>query len=453
MLSTAVRAPTLTAFLVGLSCCVPPALGQTAPESRPSLLKNGGFEEVNPKTGAPVGWRPCDWSAPDQRVKISVVSDTTAPAEGKACGRIQSESAGGNLVLQQDVKRPGAGSYVLRLKCKAAPGKHAYASAVGIGAGENLVYKNTPRVKDSRRWTQQELAFETPPGVQYVRILLRGNGNAAFDDVSLILVGEGTGVGSGSVGDTRKEPSNAKALQQKNAMGVSTAVAEADKARKAKMAPEELAWEEILEKSLGPFYLPRYKEAKAKGRTTAWDYVKDDPNLLRVLLIGDSISRGYTVATRKVVAGKIKLHRAPANCGSTAVGLRNLDLWLGDGKWDLIHFNFGIHDQRTKPEDYAKRLEQITERLEATGAKLIFANSTPLPEGAEKYQHGACKRLNAVAAEIMERHNIPINDLYGAMLPVLDKYQNPGDCHFGGEGYVFMGDLVAKRILAELGIE
>jgi len=226
-----------------------------------------------------------------------------------------------------------------------------------------------------------------------------------------------------------------------------------DAERKAKMTAEELAWETLLEQNLGKFYLPRYKEAKAKGHETAWDYVKDDPKLPRVLLIGDSISRGYTVAVRKALAGKVNVHRAPANCGPTTAGLAKLPLWLGKGKWDLIHFNFGIHDQRSKPEDYAKRLEQIVTKLQATGAKLVFANSTPLPEGAEAYRHGACAELNEAAKEVMAKHGIPINDLYTALLPVLDKYQNPGDCHFRGDGYVFMGDIVAKRILRELNLE
>ena len=72
------------------------------------------------------------------------------------------------------------------------------------------------------------------------------------------------------------------------AMAVAASSAETypgDKERKAKMSPEELAWEKLLEQNLGSFYLPRYKEAKVKGRETAWDFVKDDPNLPRVLLI------------------------------------------------------------------------------------------------------------------------------------------------------------------------
>src|SRR5690606_1319408 len=111
------------------------------------------------------------------------------------------------------------------------------------------------------------------------------------------------------------------------------------------LSPEEQAWEQVLQENLGSFYLPLHKKDKVAGRSNAWDFVKDDPRLPRVLLIGDSVSRGYTAAVRKALAGKANVHRAPANCGPTSLGLNKLDVWLGSGKWDVIHFNFGIHDR------------------------------------------------------------------------------------------------------------
>ncbi len=40
---------------------------------------------------------------------------------------------------------------------------------------------------------------------------------------------------------------------------------------------------------------------------------------------------------------------------------------------------FGIHDRATQPADYEQRLESIVTRLQATGAKLIWASTTPIP--------------------------------------------------------------------------
>ena len=77
--------------------------------------------------------------------------------------------------------------------------------------------------------------------------------------------------------------------------------------------------------------------AQKKSPEPAFVEVKDDPALPRVLLIGDSISVGYTVAVREALAGKVNVHRPAANCGPTTRGLTHLDKWLGKGKWDVIH--------------------------------------------------------------------------------------------------------------------
>ncbi len=214
-----------------------------------------------------------------------------------------------------------------------------------------------------------------------------------------------------------------------------------------KLSPEEQAWEKVLQANLGDFYLSHHKEDKSKGLSTAWDYVKDDPKLPRVLIIGDSVSRGYTQATRKYLAGKANVHRAPENCGPTARGLAKLDVWLGDGHWDVIHFNFGIHDRNTPIPDYAKRLEEITKRLKATGAKIIWASTTPIPDDPSKQQIAASiVERNQVALGIMKANGVMIDDLYEKILPELVKYQRPKDVHFTEEVYDFFGKNVGACI-------
>jgi acyl-CoA thioesterase-1 len=76
----------------------------------------------------------------------------------------------------------------------------------------------------------------------------------------------------------------------------------------------------------------------------AYAQIVDDPRLPRVLLIGDFVSLGYTLSLRRDLAGTANLHRPAANCGSTKTGLRDLDKWLGGAKWDIIYFNWGLHD-------------------------------------------------------------------------------------------------------------
>src|SRR5262249_11906385 len=131
---------------------------------------------------------------------------------------------------------------------------------------------------------------------------------------------------------------------------------------------------------------PAAKQPARREPSPSLKPITDDPKLPRVLLIGDSSSVGYTLPVRANLAGKANVHRANANCGPTIRGLESLQAWLGDGKWDVIHFNFGLHDVRymddtkkkqVSPEDYEVNLTKIVEQLKKTGAKLIWCNTTP----------------------------------------------------------------------------
>lgn len=262
---------------------------------------------------------------------------------------------------------------------------------------------------------------------------------------SLFLV---SGISTSMAGPT--EPTNAEEAAAQKAQEE----AELDRqyeAWVATLSPEHQAWEEVLQENLGNFYLPLHKKDKVAGRANAWDHVEDDPALPRILLIGDSVSRAYTMTVRKELAGKANVHRAPANCGPTASGVKNLDAWLGNGEWDIIHFNFGIHDRKTPIEDYTARLEQIVERLKQTGATLYWASSTPIPDVPEKgYQSSSMVERNAAAADLMKEHGIPVDDLFSAITPHLAEWRRPQDVHYLEPGNVFLGEQVAGFLESRL---
>jgi acyl-CoA thioesterase-1 len=192
--------------------------------------------------------------------------------------------------------------------------------------------------------------------------------------------------------------------------------------------------------------------------------IEEDPGLPRVLLIGDSISVGYTLPVRKLLEGKANLLRIPVNGGPTSRGVEFLSEWLGTRKWDVIHFNWGLHDiKRLKDgkvdvsggwqvpaEQYEKNLEALVAKLEATGAKLIWGCTTPVPEGAGGRIPGDEIKANAIAERVMKRHGIPMDDLYAHVLPRLGQYQRPANVHFTPEGYDFLATRVAQSILDAL---
>ncbi|TWT31668.1 SGNH/GDSL hydrolase family protein [Blastopirellula retiformator] len=239
------------------------------------------------------------------------------------------------------------------------------------------------------------------------------------------------------------EPTNAEEAAAKKAREAAEIDAQYQ-AWIATLTPQQQAWEKTLQAELGGFYLPIHKKEKVKGRSNAWDFVADDPKLPRILLIGDSVSRAYTGTVRKQLDGIANVHRAPANCGPTATGLKKLDVWLDDGKWDVIHFNFGIHDRNTPLDDYKQRLTQLVERMKKTGAMVVWASTTPIPDvEAKKFTAQSIIDRNNVAAEVMKEQGVVTDDLYSAILPRLDELQLPEDVHFRGEGNTFLGKQVA----------
>ncbi len=147
--------------------------------------------------------------------------------------------------------------------------------------------------------------------------------------------------------------------------------------------------------------------------------IKDDPALPRVLLIGDSISIGYTLPTRALLAGEVNVHRPPVNCGNTTYCLRDIDKWLGSGRWDVIHFNFGIHDikcpkrdgvNKTRLARYEKNLRGIVGRLKKTGAALIWCSTTQSPEAVCGAPAEDFVTYNSAAKKVMAENGVQIND-------------------------------------------
>ncbi len=216
--------------------------------------------------------------------------------------------------------------------------------------------------------------------------------------------------------------------------------------------------------------LAQAPEADPQG---PWDSPLD-PKLPNVLLIGDSISIGYTRAVRRILEGEANVQRplnerrdGPSNCGPTPRGLESLTEWLGDAKWDVINLNWGLHDlcyrnptgqnqgsrdkvngkQAVPVEEYKRNLEELVGQLEKTGAKLIWASTTVVPEGEVGRVVGDDVKYNEAAAEVMARHGIPTDDLYAVTKEFSpDLFIGPGNVHFTREGYERLAESVVRSV-------
>jgi hypothetical protein len=195
------------------------------------------------------------------------------------------------------------------------------------------------------------------------------------------------------------------------------------------------------------------------------------PGLPRVLLIGDSLSMGYTEPTRKLLKGRANVHCIPESGESTRLGLVKIDGWLGAENWDVIHFNWGLHDVcyrnpsvegsydhdkangalTSTPEQYAENLRRLVGILKTSGAILIWASTTPVPEGEAGRVKGNEVRYNAIAEKVMKEEGVAINDLHSYVLPRMGNFQVlPGNVHFTEEGSAWLARAVAASILEAL---
>lgn len=223
-------------------------------------------------------------------------------------------------------------------------------------------------------------------------------------------------------------------------------------------------------------------ERSQVSRQTVWECVPH-PGLSNVLIIGDSISIYYTPGVRNLLEGKANVFRpirydsasgrySFENCGDTEKGLQRIKDWLsvqGNTKWDVIHFNWGLHDLKriskekgnqsddpTVPpavpvEQYRENLEQLVTIMKSTGAVMIFGATTPYVEGVRPCRIPEdALRYNEAAMEVMKKHEVVVNDLYSAVLPRLEELQQPVNVHFKPEGSWFFAQQVADAIKRHL---
>ncbi len=189
------------------------------------------------------------------------------------------------------------------------------------------------------------------------------------------------------------------------------------------------------------------------------------------MIIGDSISIGYTPYVQRSLDSRAQVMHNQGNAQDSNNGIQNLEAWVGSQKWDVISFNFGLWDicyRRPGPitqenrdkvngimavplNQYEKNLYVIASRLKATGAKVIFQNITVVPSNEPGRNSSDVYRYNQVAASVMARLDIPVNDLQSVTAGLADGMRESGtDVHYTESGYAEIAKSVTKSIEAAL---
>lgn len=212
----------------------------------------------------------------------------------------------------------------------------------------------------------------------------------------------------------------------------------------------------------------------------AFQYVHPQKGVPKVFLYGDSISIAYTQVVREQLKNKATVFRFYRNGGpsqSLIPGMERMSRTMFEPhlpggwnfEWDVIHFNVGLHDlkylkdekldkengkQVSSINDYKIKLAGICDYLLAKfpNTKLIFATTTPVPEGAAGRIAGDSVRYNKAALQVLGNYpSITLNDLYNYTLPEHEKWaKKPGDVHYNNLGVTKQGKEVARIIEEKL---
>ena len=173
-------------------------------------------------------------------------------------------------------------------------------------------------------------------------------------------------------------------------------------------------------------------------------------NLPRVLLVGDSICQGYQGKVAAKLDGKANVtYWASSYCVTSPGYLRLLAFYLDEAKYDVIHFNNGLHSCETPVADYEKSYLAALQliRKKQPDAKIVWASSTPI--NTKDARADKVSQLNAAARRAAESvGDVAANDLYALANPLDRKSYWVDTHHYTDAGYELLASQVVEKVVA-----
>jgi lysophospholipase L1-like esterase len=164
--------------------------------------------------------------------------------------------------------------------------------------------------------------------------------------------------------------------------------------------------------------------------------------------------RDYYSEVEKRLEGKAFVARlSTSRFASDPVLLKEIESVLAGTKFDVIHFNNGMHGWQHSEAEYRKAFPKLisTIRAHARGAKLIWATTTPLRDGKgvtsdthAEYSDQRIADRNSIADQIVSAQKIPIDDLNAAMRGHPEYHSD--DVHFNSQGIQIQAAQVSDEI-------
>lgn len=209
---------------------------------------------------------------------------------------------------------------------------------------------------------------------------------------------------------------------------------------------------------------PVEKDRRVQAQGGHWNYQQAsnlDPKLPRVLLVGDSILIGYRKLVIRSLEGKANVDTWTNPYYQSENYNRRLAEVLLKGSFSVIHINTGLHgfqEGRIPSGAYEPLTQSMLDVIarHSPNAQVIWANTTPviskgIPRTLDPLINPTIIEHNRMAAFVMERNHIFVNDFYSILASHVDL--SKGDqFHWTEPAYRILADAATASIIKKLTI-
>ncbi len=182
----------------------------------------------------------------------------------------------------------------------------------------------------------------------------------------------------------------------------------------------------------------------------SWCDETNSSNLPRVLLVGDSITRGYQERVRKRLEGVCYVDYISLSYAiDQPIFAKMLKLFIETSKYDIIHFNHGLHGIHMSKRTYKSGVKKLLSKI-IDNKKLILATTTIVYHANTRRKYGAwMKRVrerNLAVYELANDFNCTVDDLFTVSTKIPFESRSSDGFHYATVGYEMLADSVAESI-------
>ncbi len=172
-------------------------------------------------------------------------------------------------------------------------------------------------------------------------------------------------------------------------------------------------------------------------------------DLPRVLLVGDSITHHYQEHVRELLKDK-----AYVDYIATSYSIDNplynslIKNFYKNSKYDIVHFNHGLHGWHMSTRTYKSRIKKLLEKLNCKNT--IIANSTVVYlKGNKEINQGAqivIEKRNLAVEELAKENSYVFNDLHSVSKTIPSDLRTEEGIHYTEKGSLQLAKQVVNKI-------